>query len=329
MQLETSTLLRDEQAKDILRGKTLVFLVGAPRSGTTWLQLLLARSPAIATAQETHLYDLFFRSMLEQWEHLERTNQKVGLNKLLTREEFRDLLRYVSASVFAKIAANKPAATVILEKTPNHVYCWREILETWPKAHFIHLIRDPRSVAASMRVASRTWASQWASSRVSRNCQRWISDVSNGRQIPSQTPNYQEVTYDELLSNGPATLMRLLAGIGLSVDWDECQRYVDECKIDKLKAGKLSDAPFDVAKMHPESFRVGTTDSWRSELSPWEIALVEHMAGPLMRELGFELVSHNRITSVLLHLRDMAKNAKNTAKGRLETWRNRSTPDQS
>ena len=33
--------------EDALRDHKLVFLVGAPRSGTTWLQLLLSRSPPV------------------------------------------------------------------------------------------------------------------------------------------------------------------------------------------------------------------------------------------------------------------------------------------
>jgi hypothetical protein len=98
----------------------------------------------------------------------------------LEGKEFCALSRNISGFVFAKIAQSRPSATVILDKTPNHVSCWREILDAWPEAHFIHIIRDPRSVVASLRVASRSWASQWASSNVSGNCDRWISDVRNG-----------------------------------------------------------------------------------------------------------------------------------------------------
>jgi hypothetical protein len=131
------------QAEAIFQGKTLVFLVGAPRSGTTWLQLLLSRSPSVVTAQETHLFDGFLRSMVDQWDLHRRTGDHVGVNEVLTDEEFHDLLRVVSGFVFARIARSKPSAIVLLEKTPNHVNCCREILDLWPDAHFIHIIRDP------------------------------------------------------------------------------------------------------------------------------------------------------------------------------------------
>jgi hypothetical protein len=286
-------------AEEVLHGKKLVFLVGAPRSGTTWLQLLLSRSPSVVTAHETHLFDGFMRSMTDQWSHDRKIGSQIGPTNLLTGEEFRGLLRGVSATVLAKIAQLKPAATVVLDKTPDHVNCWREILDLWPDAHFIHIIRDPRSVVASLRVASKTWAREWASSRISRNCERWISDVSNGRQIRLATKNYQEVTFEELISNGPEVLMRLLSNLGVHPPAAECQRYAEECRIENLKAGKLDNAPFAMTNRN-ESYRIGSTDSWRVELSKWDIALVERLAGPLMSELGYTPANSSKALSAFV-----------------------------
>jgi len=309
--------LTQDHVEDVLRGKQLVFLVGAPRSGTTWLQLLLSRSPSVATAQETHLFNLFLRPLVDKWNLDRRAGEPVGLTKVLSDEEFHALLRGASGFVFAKIAQSKPAATVVLEKTPNHVSCWREILDVWPEAHFIHMIRDPRSVVASLRVASKTWASQWAPSRIRPNCERWIADVTNGRQIRSATQNYQEVPFEELISDGPAAVMRILGRLGVPSSLDDCQRYVDECNIRNLQAGKLNNAPFDVANMGKESFRIGTTDGWRSELSPWEVAVVERLAGPLMSELGFKPMNGSKAMSVLGDTCCTVKDAARAAKRRL------------
>lgn len=311
--------LMQNQVENILCGKQLAFLVGAPRSGTTWLQLLLSRSPSVVTAQETHMFNLFLRSMVDQWNHDQMTGQRVGLTQVLSDEKFRAMLRGTSGFVFAEIAQRKASATVILEKTPNHVSCWPEILDVWPEAHFIHIIRDPRSVVASLRVASKTWASQWASSRISPNCERWIADVNSGRQIRSATRNYQEVTFEELISDGPDVVMRILNSLGVSASRDDCQRYVDECNIKNLKAGKLDNAPFDVANLGKESFRIGTTDSWRTELSTWDIAVVERLAGPLMSEFGFKPVNGSKVKSVLVDMGCTAKDAARAAKRRLRS----------
>lgn len=308
-------LMQDQT--DVLRGKQLVFLVGAARSGTTWLQLLLSRSPLVATAQETHLFNVFLRETMAHWNSYRTTGRRDGLTQVLTDEEFRVGLRCATGFVFAKIAQSKPPATVVLEKTPDHVNYWREILNVWPEAHFIHIIRDPRSVVASLCVASKTWAAQWASSRISINSERWIADVTHGRQIRSATQNYQEVTYEELLSDGPNILRRLLSGLGVTASQEDCQLYVDECNIQNLKAGNLNNAPFDIAKMHKESWRIGRTDSWRVELSSWEIALIERLVGPLMLEWGYKPVNRSEALSALVGLGYKLRKAAGAVKRRL------------
>ncbi len=310
-----------DQAEETLYGKKVVFLVGSPRSGTTWLQLLLSQPTAVATAPETQLFSEYMRSMVEQWNHDRAIPDKLtGLAKLLTEEEFRGLLRISSAFVFAKIAQRKPSATVVLEKTPGHVHCSREILQLWPDAHFIHIIRDPRSVVASALAVSKTWGSDWASSRISTNCERWIRDVTDGRQIGSATQNYHEVFYHELISDGPNIVMRLLNKLGVPSSLEDCQRYVDECNIQNLRAGKLNNAPWDVA-MTKASLGSGTNDSWRTELSAWEIALVERVAGPLMSELGFEPVSGSKAMAALVETACTFKDAARSVKRRLRRRR--------
>jgi len=316
-----SMTLMLNQAEDLLCGKQVVFLVGAPRSGTTWLQLLLSRSPFIATAQETDLFNIFLRPIVTEWDRYRRTGEPASLSEVLAEEEFRTLLRTVSGFVFAKIAQAKPSATVVLEKTPNHVNCWQEILDLWPDAHFIHIIRDPRSVVASLRHAAKSWGPQgWGgSSQVSTISERWRRDVTDGRQIRSATYNYQEVTFEELLSDTSNVLMRILTGLGIRLRLDECQRYVDECSIENLKAAKLTNAPFDLARIGRYRFRIGTTDSWRIELSKWEVALVEYTTRPLMSELGFKPANSSKVLSGLVDLSRAAKDAARSAKQRFQS----------
>jgi hypothetical protein len=286
-------------SEDVLRGKQLAFLVGAPRSGTTWLQLILSRSPSVVTAQETDLFNVFLHPMVEEWNRYRKTGVPVCLSEVLAEEEFRTLLHHISGFVFAKIAQAKPCASVVLEKTPNHINCWREILDLWPDSHFVHIIRDPRAVVASRRAAVKNWGREhdWGSPRISMITEAWISFVSNGRQIRSATQNYQEVLYEELMSNGPAVLMRVFGKLGVASNLDECYRYVDECSMQNLKSAKLDAAPFDLAKAGPYRFRIGSTEGWRRELSASEIALVERLAGPLMADLAYERAARSKLAA--------------------------------
>lgn len=309
-------MLMPSEADAALSGKTLVFLVGAPRSGTTWLQLLLSRSPSVVTAQETDLFNIFLRPMVGEWNRYRKSGVRSSLSEVLSDDEFRFLLRSISGFIFAKIAEAKPSATIVLEKTPNHVVCWREILDLWPDARFIHIIRDPRSVVASRRDAVRSWGPNWGPSNISTITEMWFSFVSNGRQIGSATQNYQEVFFEELVSNSPEVVKRILGRLGVPSSLDQCRQYTEECRIENLKAGNLNNAPFDLAKTGKYRFRIGKTESWRAELSKWEIAVVERLASPLMSELGFAHSTMGKALGTVVRLSCAGKDVARAAKRR-------------
>ena len=45
-----------------------VFIIGAPRSGTTWLQTMLAAHPSVCTSVELTLFDKYITSWIEIWD---------------------------------------------------------------------------------------------------------------------------------------------------------------------------------------------------------------------------------------------------------------------
>ena len=47
--------------------QSLVLIVGAQRSGTTWVQRLLASHPAIVSGQESHLFSSYLGPMWQRW----------------------------------------------------------------------------------------------------------------------------------------------------------------------------------------------------------------------------------------------------------------------
>ena len=147
-------------------GRRIVFLIGAPRSGTTWLQLMLGSSEAVATVNETHLFSGYTGSLFRGWMLFKDARRKIGLSALMSEDEYFGLVRLFCVGVLGSILARKPCASVILEKTPAHAEHWREILKVFPNACFLHLVRDPRAVVASLQAAKTDgWGASWVSSR--------------------------------------------------------------------------------------------------------------------------------------------------------------------
>lgn len=278
-------ILGDERV-DLLAGKKLVFLVGSGRSGTTWLELLLGRSTSVAHVFETHWFSRYMRSCFEAWQSDRNTSSIAGIHHILSDQEFYALVRQQFAIILARAAEKKPSATVLLEKSPAHALHWREILKAFPDAYFIHLIRDPRGVVASMLAASRGWGAQWAPRSIAGACEMWREHVESALEIPTATSRYFEVRYRELIECGPETLKRIFDWLNVEVDVEECRRFIDDCSLDHLKSGTDREEEL-LERLPTDFFREGRRHAWETELSRREIALVEKLTEPLMTRLGY------------------------------------------
>jgi protein-tyrosine sulfotransferase len=120
-----------------------IFVLGVPRAGTSLLATILSCHPNVVSAgDETD----FFRVR--------------GLHYLdlpgLPRETFRQFLSISSskAELFDRVASyyqeSKHQAARFLEKTPGHGFHLEKLMDTFPKSHFLFLVREPRDAYASL-----------------------------------------------------------------------------------------------------------------------------------------------------------------------------------
>ncbi len=287
-------------SEEVIGRKRIVFLVGGPRSGTTWLQLLLSRSPRIATANETHLFTGYTRSLFSAWHHHQHNTRELGLHHLMSEEEYFALIRSFSNKVMLRILDKNPEADIILEKTPDHVLHWSDILTIFPDAFFLHIVRDPRSVVSSLCAAGTGWGRQWASREVLVNCETWIKYVKESKNLKAATNNFLQVTYEDLWGSGENTLMSVFSWLGVQISVDECRKALDECQIANLRGNRLEAAPWDLTAEPKEFYRKGGTENWRSELTPRETFLIEHLAGDLMTEFGYVAAARRKMILPLI-----------------------------
>jgi hypothetical protein len=277
-----------------------VLVVGCPRSGTSWLQVLLAQHPMVATTQETHLFSGYLTRLRQAWDQYKSLGQDIGMTRLLSDDDFDRLCAAFAGTVLQRIADTNPGATVVLEKTPDHVRHAPFILRLLPEAWFLHIIRDPRGVVSSLAAAAHSWGSHWASSNVIHNASLWRSDVTLGRQIAGLTQRYHEVRYEDLISDaGPKALEDIFAWLELPEDLAFCKATLDACHIDRMRKGGKGIRDYAVLKRTQAGFlRKGRPGAWKEDLSQTAIAIVEYLTGDLMRECGYSL-STARIGSVV------------------------------
>jgi hypothetical protein len=280
-------------------GRNLVFIVGCPRSGTTYLQKLLASHPSVHSGWESYVFAWYVGPLIRNWLERERLEESdeirgKGLHAYLNDEEFRRLTKnFVSAMV-----GDLPDGALFLEKTPEHSLWIQEIVSLFPESRFINLTRDGRDVVASLLATSRTWGSGWASRYAFNAAKMWVrytNAIQRDRHIvPSE--NFIDIKYEELRKEPFDSLAKLARF--MKVDWSDSdiRRAVEKNDLRQavLTGGTQLLPKNDELKgsgrifKDPKGFiRKGEPGSWRTDLKFYEKWQVWLFARKTLSERGY------------------------------------------
>ncbi|HEY7147215.1 MAG TPA: sulfotransferase [Streptosporangiaceae bacterium] len=125
-----------------------VFVLSTMRSGSTLLRMMLDSHSMIRAPHELHLraLEVSYREF-----YARRAMEKIGAD---TTE-----LEYLLWDRLLHRELTRSGKSIIAEKTPGNVLCWRRLREAWPEARYIFLLRHPVSVLSSWLDSSQ---SQWS-----------------------------------------------------------------------------------------------------------------------------------------------------------------------
>jgi hypothetical protein len=191
-----------------------IFIVGAPRSGTTLLASMLASHSRIGCGPETQFFNkispLQFQEALHDpvWPQkaielitsLTLTQQKVYELFALSREEIADFLSKQEPSIRALLESLTATYAFKLgkprwaEKTPNHLLHLDLIRQEFPRSPIIRIVRDPRDSAISMQKLP------WASQSVLANGYFWDEWFQKSKLFFESDDNHLTVRYEDLIS---------------------------------------------------------------------------------------------------------------------------------
>jgi Sulfotransferase family len=284
-------------------GHNLVFLVGCPRSGTTWLQRLLAAHPKIKTGQESDLFTMYIGPQLRAWrQNLDPSeNSRGGLGLACYHKEARfiDILRQYLDALLEPMLSELAADELFLEKTPSHALFLGEIFELLPESRIIHMLRDPRDVVSSLLAASKaSWGRSWAPQDAAQATMIWLNHVSTARAAAAglQSGQFTETTYEALYADPSQELGGILDFLGLHWSDEELQKAIEVNSAGNMvRTGGTPiqlKGEFGVRERsfvsEPAGFiRKAKPGTWREELSLRDRVRIWRMARAQMRELGY------------------------------------------
>src|SRR3989344_6138597 len=104
--------------------KQFIFIVGSPRSGTTWLQILIGEHPKVATTVELTTFSRYLEPWTRTWKN-EESNIKLGkwhqgLPVIWTESDFNSFINNFLENVYSKVLNKNNIATNILDKHPGY-----------------------------------------------------------------------------------------------------------------------------------------------------------------------------------------------------------------
>jgi hypothetical protein len=271
-----------------------VFVIGAPRSGTTLLYSLITSSREFSRYKAEsrilecstrygdisrrrnalRFLDDFFES--RQWYRSGLNNSSFRDWVLNSCRSWEELLEHFMVSI-----ATRQGRDRWVEKTPNHVFYMRRLATSFPTARFIHIVRDGRDVALSHRKLD--WLTDYTSDPVRQllwGARIWEQMVREGRRLGRELGDrYHEVQYRDLVSAPDREVAELESFIGASID------------LEKLAAEgwNLLGRGNSAFESELEGLSRGPIERWRQRLSDEELALFEWAVGDLLEELSFPL----------------------------------------
>jgi hypothetical protein len=290
-----------------IRDNPFLFACGVPRSGTTLLQRMLNSHPDLAVANDTHfipraleLTDKTLIATAQRGAPLPLT-AKLAANVRdyhrfyrlgLDSQEFADASKQAEtyqelvASLYDLYAhkANKPLAG---EKTPDYLRRLDLLHGLFPAAKLVHLVRDGRNVALSLR--------QWAKAdkgpgrialwdekpiAVSALWWRWLVLAARSQAARIDPAVYCEVHYETLVDE-PIACMQSLCQF-LELDYSE--------QMINYHRGKSKSSSSLSAKSAWLAPQPGLRN-WQSDMTSDELELFEAIAGDALEEFGFEVAN--------------------------------------
>jgi len=189
-----------------------------------------------------------------------------------------DLIRIVMDTITASQGAQRWALY-----DPDNVLHVQQLKAQIPNALFLHIIRDGRDIALSLKkmggFAPLPWDRSETASLVA-TALYWEWMVRNGRAGGSTCPaDYLEVHYEELVGRPHETLQKLSAFLDHDLDYD---------RIQKAGLGRLSESNSSFREESAKE-KINPLGRWKERLSRANVAAIEAAVGECLERTGYEL----------------------------------------
>lgn len=242
-----------------------IFVVGAPRSGTSMMQWSLRQHPALWGGEESD----FMIPLIDAARPVHRFGWKRGDLHWLSAEHvgWEEFLRYIGYGINA-LYTQRAGGLRWVEQTPQYTLHLDDLSTMFPGSRFVFMLRDGRQVVHSLRHFVRPIEHE-------RACVIWrnFTEAGLGFKDGPQGDRLHIVRYDRIVADTEAVVRGIYDFLEMDFEPASVAFIADKSPINSSFVGEAAQA-----KVAPRWM------SW----TPGQREVFDDVAGDLLVELGFE-----------------------------------------
>ena len=275
---------------------TPFFVVGAQRSGTTMLRLMLNSHPKLSVPHESGFITVFYGKSASYGD-LSHKENAAKLLKDISEYHFvkrgglvRDMNAILSypiagyadlVNAIFTVCANSKGKSRWGDKTPGYTPDIDILWKLFPCCRIVHLVRDGRDMAISRRSIN------WGSGSIPRLAEDWRWKTIIAHKVGSVLgEQYLEVRYEDLVLQTENTLRSICAFLQEDFHRDMLDYHLTA----------ESEVPTDSLQWHRTSVKAPDSSKlylWKHKMSLSDRIIFEQIAGEALELFGYERENHS------------------------------------
>ena len=283
----------------MIKGKmkeiNIFFSTGSPKSGTTFLQMILNSHPEVSCPSEHKLDFLrlnlkkiidIYHSILDKMDK-QTANQGPAYFK---EEDFEQIIKFIVQTAAIRGAKGRNVKwygisdnEIITQNSMEFYY------KLFPNSKFITIVRDPRSVAVSSWYFNLRTEPGFLERR-GKNKEHWCKQVAefwyreNKGLIEFSKKHSSDVLilkYEDLKLFPFENYKKIFDFLKVNTDDELINKIIEKTSFKKFKDGKF--------------FRKASIDEWKKELPPSGIKIIETKCAELMKYFKYEFFIYKHL----------------------------------
>jgi hypothetical protein len=269
-----------------------LFIGGCSRSGTTLLGAMLGKHPDVVTTPESHFKYRVYRNLGGE---IDEHNIRQALDAVIKHWRFKiweldvdrsDILARLPRPTYAELLCRvvelyasrvgRSQARLWVDHTPENTTYGMTLLEIFPGAKFLHIVRDGRGVASSIMPLD------WGPNTIIRTAHWWVESVAYGLALERvlSPERITRIQYEKLVREPEDTMKAVCDFIGIGYDPSMLEST-------GFRVPRYTASQHELIGQKPDTDRV---TRWQRALTGRQVELFEHESRDFLAYLGYPLL---------------------------------------